>query len=99
MLDYKCKLAGIKMIIVNEAYTSKCSFIDNEKISKHDTYCGKRIKRGLFESKHGHKLNADVNGSFNIMRLGIQKCNCDVQNIVPADKRYVYNPVRIKISI
>ena len=45
MLDYKCKLAGIKMIIVNEAYTSKCSFIDNEKISKHDTYCGKRIKR------------------------------------------------------
>ena len=27
MLDYKCKLAGIKMIIVNEAYTSKCSFI------------------------------------------------------------------------
>ena len=99
MLDYKCKLAGIKMIIVNEAYTSKCSFIDNEKISKHDTYCGKRIKRGLFESKHGHKLNADVNGSFNIMRLGIQKCNCDVLNIVPADKRYVYNPVRIKISI
>ena len=97
MLDYKCKLAGINMIIVNEAYTSKCSFIDNEKISKHDTYYGKRIKRGLFESKHGHRLNADINGSFNIMRLGIQKCNCDVLNIVPADKRYVYNPVRIKL--
>lgn len=99
MLDYKCKLTGIKMIILNEAYTSKCSFIDNEKICKHKTYYGKRIKRGLFESKYGHKLNADVNGSFNIMRLGIQKCNCDVLNIVPADKRYVYNPVRIKINI
>ena len=98
MLDYKCKLSGIKMVILNEAYTSKCSFIDNEKICQHKTYYGKRIKRGLFESKYGHKLNADVNGSFNIMRLGIQKCNCDVLNIVPADKRYVYNPVRIKIN-
>ena len=98
MLDYKCKLYGIKMIILNEAYTSKCSFIDNEKICKHKTYYGKRIKRGLFESKHGHKVNADVNGSFNIMRLGIQKCNCDVLNVVPTDKRYVYNPVRIKIN-
>ena len=99
MLDYKCKLSGIKMIILNEAYTSKCSFIDNEKICQHKTYYGKRTKRGLFESKYGHKLNADVNGSFNIMRLGIQKCNCDVLNVVPADKRYVYNPVRIKINI
>ena len=96
MLDYKCKLAGIKMIIVNEAYTSKCSFLDNEKIGKHDTYCGKRIKRGLFLSLEGHRINADINGSFNIMRLGIIKCNCDVLNVVPADKRYVYNPVRIK---
>jgi len=99
MLDYKCKLAGIKMVVLNEAYTSKCSFLDNEKICKHKTYCGKRIKRGLFESKNGHKLNADINGSLNIMRLGIQKCNCDVFNIVPADKRYVYNPVRIKINM
>ena len=99
MLDYKCKLSGIKMIILNEAYTSKCSFIDNEKICQHKTYYGKRTKRGLFESKYGHKLNADVNGSFNIMRLGMQKCNCDVLNVVPTDKRYVYNPVRIKINI
>ena len=87
------------MIIINESYTSKCSFIDNENICKHKTYCGKRIKRGLFESKYGHKLNADINGSFNIMRLGIQKCNCDVSNLIPTDKRYVYNPVRIKIII
>ena len=55
MLEYKCKLSGIKMVILNEAYTSKCSFIDNEKICQHKTYYGKRIKRGLFESKHGHK--------------------------------------------
>ena len=29
----------------------------------------------------------------------INKCNCDVQNIVPVDKRFMYNPVRIKIFI
>lgn len=97
MLDYKCKLAGIKMIIVNEAYTSKCSFIDNEKICKHETYKGKRINIGMFKTATGLYINADINGSFNIMRLGIEKCNCDVHTIVPADMRFVYNPIRIKI--
>ena len=97
MLDYKCKLAGINMIIVNEAYTSKCSFIDNEKICKHEIYKGKRINRGMFKTANGLYINADINGSFNIMRLGIEKCNCDVHNIAPTDMRFVYNPIRIKI--
>ena len=97
MLDYKCKLAGINMVIVNEAYTSKCSFIDNEKICKHETYKGKRISRGMFRTANGLYINADINGSFNIMRLGIEKCNCDVHNIVPTDMRFVYNPIRIRV--
>ena len=97
MLDYKCKLAGINMVIVNEAYTSKCSFIDNEKICKHETYKGKRISRGMFRTANGLYINADINGSFNIMRLGIEKCNCDVHTIVPADMRFVYNPIRIRV--
>lgn len=97
MLDYKCKLAGINMVIVNEAYTSKCSFIDNEKICKHETYKGKRISRGIFRTANGLYINADINGSFNIMRLGIEKCNCDVHTIVPADMRFVYNPIRIRV--
>ena len=97
MLDYKCKLAGINMVIVNEAYTSKCSFIDNEKICKHEIYKGKRINRGMFRTANGLYINADINGSFNIMRLGIEKCNCDVHTIVPADMRFVYNPIRIRV--
>ena len=97
MLDYKCKLAGINMVIVNETYTSKCSFIDNEKICNHEAYKGKRISRGMFRTVNGLYINADINGSFNIMRLGIEKCNCDVHNIVPADMRFVYNPIRIRI--
>lgn len=68
MLRYKCKLAGINVILTEESYTSKCSFMDNEKLCKHVSYCGKRIKRGLFKSKENKLINADLNGSLNIMR-------------------------------
>lgn len=99
MLEYKCKLHGIKMVVVNEAYTSKCSFLDNEAICKHETYLGKRIKRGLFVSNNGIKINADINGSLNIMVLGLQtlKVKRDVLSLEPANQRFVLNPVSISI--
>ncbi|MBP5458920.1 MAG: transposase [Clostridia bacterium] len=68
MLEYKCRLEGIRVFEVQESYTSKCSFLDNEEIKKHDSYMGRRIKRGLFKSRNGRFINADVNGSLNIMR-------------------------------
>ncbi len=68
MLQYKCDLAGINMEITSEEYTSKCSFLDQEEIGKHDTYLGNRVKRGLFISSTGTQINADVNGSYNILR-------------------------------
>lgn len=71
MLKYKCELEGISVIFNEESYTSKCSFFDNEDICKHDTYMGKRIKRGLFKTKGGRLINADVNGSYNIMKKAI----------------------------
>ena len=99
MLEYKCKLAGINVVIVNEAYTSKCSFLDREKISKHTSYAGRRIKRGLFISSSGIMINADVNGSLNIMRLGLEKQNVKLDVIEeilrPENKRFVLNPVRL----
>ena len=99
MLEYKCKLAGINFVIVNEAYTSKCSFLDREKISKHDSYAGRRIRRGLFISSSGIMINADVNGSLNIMRLGLEKQNVKLDVIEeilrPENKRFVLNPVRL----
>ena len=99
MLEYKCKLAGINVVIVNEAYTSKCSFLDREKISKHDNYAGRRIKRGLFISNSGIMINADINGSLNIMRLGLEKQNVKldvVEEILRLEnKRFVFNPVKI----
>ena len=99
MLEYKCKLAGINIILVNEAYTSKCSFLDREKIQKHDTYKGKRVKRGLFVSSRGIKINADINGSLNIMVVGLKQLNVkrDVLVLEPANLRFMLNPVRVCI--
>lgn len=68
MIEYKCKLVGIEVYLREESYTSKCSFIDNEPIKKHETYLGKRVKRGLFVSSNGTKINADCNGSGNSIR-------------------------------
>jgi len=68
MLTYKAKLVGIQVIVTEESYTSKCSFLDNEHIGKHEQYMGKRVKRGLFRASTGQHINADVNGSYNIIR-------------------------------
>lgn len=71
MLKYKCELVGIEVVITEESYTSKCSFIDKEEMKHHDKYLGRRRHRGLFISKDGVKLNADCNGSGNIIRKAI----------------------------
>ena len=67
LMKYKCELEGIKVLFNEESYTSKCSFLDGEVICKHNKYMGKRVKRGLFVSRNGIKINADVNGAYNIM--------------------------------
>ena len=67
-LKYKCKLNGIICVEQEESYTSKCSFLDNETIQHHDSYYGKRINRGLFKTKENHYINADINGSLNILK-------------------------------
>lgn len=89
MLEYKCKLLGINIIINEESYTSKCSSLDFEPISKKEGYMGKRIKRGLFRTKEGKLINSDVNGSLNIGRKVIG----DV--FMPSDRGLVFNPIKI----
>jgi putative transposase len=68
MLTYKAELVGIQVIVSEESYTSKCSFLDLEPIGKHETYAGTRIKRGVFRARSGRCLNADINGAYNILR-------------------------------
>jgi len=73
MLRYKCALEGIRVVDRNEAYTSKCSFLDDEGVQKHEKYMGYRQKRGLYKSYGGRRINADVNGGYNILKLFYQE--------------------------
>ena len=68
MVQYKAELKSIEVIITEESYTSKCSFIDNESLEHHKKYLGRRITRGLFKSAKGIKINADINGAFNMIK-------------------------------
>lgn len=101
MLKYKARLKGIKVIVIDEAYTSKASFFDNDIIpskgasKKKMSFSGKRIKRGLYRTKNGWLVNADVNGALNILRKS-QNVACD-EIVFPASRGFVSNPVRISI--
>ena len=75
MVTYKCADKGITVKTQEESYTSKCSFLDNEEVYKHDSYKGKRVKRGLFKSSKGIEINADINGAYNILVKAIGKFN------------------------
>jgi putative transposase len=65
-IEYKAKLNGISVLLNEESYTSKTSALDREEPIKHENYLGRRIKRGLFKSSNGQKINSDVNGSIQI---------------------------------
>lgn len=70
---YKCQMKGIEVIVREESYTSKASFLDYDYIptikedDKVKDFSGERIKRGLYRTNKGKKINADVNGAYNIM--------------------------------
>ena len=68
---YKGQEHNINVIIQEESYTSKCSFLDNETIEEHETYLGKRIKRGIFKSSNGTLIHADLQASYNIIKKAI----------------------------
>jgi putative transposase len=72
-IQYKAELVGIDVILIEESYTSKCSFLDGETIGKYRKYKGKRIQRGLFRASDGRIINADMNAAYNIMKKAIPK--------------------------
>ena len=89
MLEYKCKLYGINFILQEESYTSKSSFLDKDILpiytpndDKKYSFLGKRIKRGIYQTKKRQLLNADVNGSYNIMRKVVGETIYDIVNSI-----------------
>jgi len=78
-LDFQCRKSGIKFIKLDESYTSKASFFDNDyipdKLSRAKyQFSGKRRYRGLYISKDGIKINADLNAALNILSQFANKC-------------------------
>ena len=95
-IEYKAKLAGIKVVLVNEAYTSGCSSLDLEPLIKKFYNKNRRIKRGLFVTSFG-LINSDVNGSLNIMRRYLKE-GIPKQILVARDKGVVTHPKRIRVA-
>lgn len=95
MIQYKCQLVGIKVHLIDESYTSKASYLERDYIptygdSQIPAFSGKRVKRGLYKSALG-TINADVNGSLNIIRKYLQSINGCVafaDNVVSSPRVY-----------
>ena len=75
MLRYKAILSGITVKMQEESYTSKASFLDLDPLPVYDpkrkeppVFSGKRVERGLYRAKNGRRIQADVNGAYNIGR-------------------------------
>jgi putative transposase len=100
-LQYKCGMYGINLIINEESYTSKASFLDNDAIptykkddEENHVFSGNRIHRGLYISKDGIKINADVNGASNIIKKAVSTAFDNVE-----DLSYLYSTRIERISI
>jgi putative transposase len=74
-LRSECKLKEWQLVKQDEAYTSKASFLDRSllplTVGETTDYwrpSGKIIKKGLYCSRDRFLINADINGTANIIR-------------------------------
>lgn len=99
-LSFLCWTYGIQYMEVEESYTSKSSFLDNDPLPEYKaeqpymgTFSGKRIHRGLYRASDGTIINADINGAYNIMRKGKQNFHKE-----ELSSGLLESPVRITIQ-
>ncbi len=103
ILTYKLEAVGIKVVVGEESYTSKASFLDWDTIptytpdKKEKTrFSGKRVERSWYIASDGSKIHADVNGAFNIGRKVISTAFDTLKSIVQRDRGcLVVHPRRI----
>ena len=98
-LEYLCDMYGIEYILQEESYTSKASFFDRDDLPIYNAdnpqeyiFSGRRVKRGLYRTKKGNLINADVNGALNILK----KSNVVDLNVL-CDRGELDTPKRIRI--
>ncbi|MBV9689832.1 MAG: transposase [Ktedonobacteraceae bacterium] len=109
MLTYKAELVGITVKITEESYTSKASLLDLDSLPVRDpnngnekhTFSGKRVKRGLYRTADGRYVNADINGSGNIIRKVAPDAFSEVEGVEDGKAvlaSLVVHPVRFVVS-
>ena len=82
-----CELYGIRFIEQDESYTSKASFVDCDFIPTYGEKPeewkakGKRVKRGLYRTANNQYINADCNGSANIIRKKVTAKSSVLSNV------------------
>ncbi|MCC3405027.1 MAG: transposase [Microcoleus sp. PH2017_10_PVI_O_A] len=101
MLEYKARLAGINVIVQEESYTSRSSFLGLDpipvygKTEKEPVFTGGRIKRGLYKTSVGQLINSDVNAAYNILRKAIPNAFSNgIGSCVLGPRRV--NPLKVK---
>ena len=97
-LKLKAYENGIYVRIINESYTSKSSFYDNDPIKKNQ-YSGTRIRRGLYETKNKRIVNADINAALNIYKKYIIKSNSKDDKVNYLMSRGLTNPSRVIVAL
>ena len=96
-LKYKLEYENIRLIETEESYTSKTSFLDNEIPNKETIPKGKRIKRGIFKRPNGEYVNADVNGSLQILSKVISTRLLEQLRIVVSSNGLALNPLKMAL--
>ena len=100
MIQYKAAELGIEVIVREESYTSKASALDLDPLPAkyqeglHCSFSGKRVKRGLYRTKSGRLLSADLNGALNTARkeLGDEW----LHQLLELDEGFVDKPVVLR---
>ncbi|NET67139.1 MAG: IS200/IS605 family element transposase accessory protein TnpB [Moorea sp. SIO1G6] len=86
-LSQLCSLHGIHLELTEEAYTSKASYLDGDSLPAYGEKpsgwkaSGKRVKRGLYKTSNKSIVNADLNGSANILRKVARKLGIDLSRL------------------
>jgi len=92
MIGYKAQEIGVTVVLTEESYTSGTSFIDNEMPVKESYHKSRRIYRGLFQSSDGSFINADVNGSYQIMKKVVPNGE------ILWNRGCAYQPIRVTVT-
>ncbi len=104
-----CEQYGIRFVETEESYTSKASFVDGDYLPQYgerpDNWkpSGKRVKRGLYRTALNWYINADCNGSANVLRkvsgiLGLNLSGLSRVQLTAPQRIFLWSAKRKKCS-